>query len=79
MGISLSTNNKFKYNADSATTVRKHCHENEHECAIENFDIVDHAKNKNHLRLKESLLISSVNPSLINVQQKSLPLSLFEE
>lgn len=78
IGLSLLTNNHYTYNAVTATTVLKHCHENEHDCGIDNFDIVGHARNKYHLRLKESLLISSVNPSLINVQQKSIPLSLFE-
>ena len=78
MGLSLLTNKPFTYNANSATAVHKHCRELAHECNIDNFKIVGHASNKFHLRLKESLLISMVKPTIINVQKKSMPLNLFE-
>ena len=77
MGISLLTNKPLTYNANNATAINKHCHELEHECSIDNFQIVGHANNKFHLRLKESFLISMVNPTIINVQKKSIPLCVF--
>ena len=79
MGISLATNKPLAYNANNATAIRKHCHDNEHDCSIDNFSIIGHASNKFHLRLKESFLISKVNPTIINVQKKSIPLCLFEK
>ena len=78
MGISPLTNKLFTYNANNATAINKHCHELEHETSIDNFQIVGHANNKFHLRLKESFLISMVNPTIINVQKQSIPLCLFD-
>ena len=78
MGISLLTNKLFTYNANNATAINKHCHELEHETSIDKFQIVGHANNKFHLRLKESFLISMVNPTIINVQKQSIPLCLFD-
>ena len=78
MGISLLTNKLFTYNANNATAINKHCHQLEHETSIDNFQIVGHANNKFHLRLKESFLISMVNPTIINVQKQSIPLCLFD-
>lgn len=77
MGISLLTNKPLSYNEKNATAVNKHCHDNSHLCTIDNFKIIGQATNKFHLRLKESFLISQVNPSIINVQKKSVPLCLF--
>ena len=69
MGISILTNNLLKYNATNATAVRKHCNYLEHDNSVDNIQIVGHASNKFHLRLKESLLISMVSPTIINVQK----------
>ena len=77
LGISLLTDRSLKYNADYATAINKHCVDNSHNCSMNNFKIVGHASNKFHLRLKESLLISQVNPNIINVQKQSIPLDLF--
>ena len=77
MGISILTDNPLKYNATHATAVRKHCCDLEHDSSIDDIQIVGHASNKFHLRLKESLLISMVNPTIINVQKKSIPLCVF--
>ena len=77
MGLSILTSNLLKYNASNATAVRKHCNDLEHDNNIDNIQIVGHASNKFHLRLKESLLISMVNPTIINVQKKSIPLCVF--
>ena len=78
LGISLLTSNALKYNDTYATAIRKHCHDNGHNCSINDFKIVGHASNKFHLRLKESLLISKDRPDIINVQKKSVPLHLFK-
>ena len=77
MGISILTGNLLKYNASNATAVRKHCNDLEHDNSTDNIQIVGHASNKYHLRLKESLLTSLVNPTIINVQKKSIPLYVF--
>ena len=69
MGISILTGNLLKYNASNATAVRKHCNDLEHDNGTDNIKIVGHASNKYHLRLKESLLTSLVNPTIINVQK----------
>ena len=77
MGISILTGNLLKYNASNATAIRKHCNDLEHDNSTDNIQIVGHASNKYHLRLKESLLTSLVNPTIINVQKKSIPLYVF--
>ena len=77
MGISLLTNKPLTYNANNATGIKKHCHELEHHSNIDDFQIVGHASNKFHLRMKESLLIKLEKPSIINVQKKSIPLCVF--
>ena len=77
MGVSILTNNRKTYNANSATAVHKHCHDLEHENDIDSIQIVGHASNKFHLRIKESLLCSLVKPTIINVQKKSIPLYVF--
>ena len=77
MGLSLLTDKLLKYNVANATAVRKHCNDLSHDNNIDNIQIVGHASNKFHLRLKESFLISMVNPTIINVQKKSVPLYVF--
>ena len=77
LGVSVLTENAYTYNESNATAVNKHCHDLNHASSIDNFQIVGHASNKYHLRLKESLLIGMVKPTIINVQKKSLPLCLF--
>ena len=79
MGGFLLTNNRYTYNANNATAVKKHCHDLKHENDIDSICVVGHASNKFHLRIKESLLISMVNPTIINVQKKSVPLCVFGE
>ena len=77
IGCSISTNNRLAQNTNTQTTVNKHSIDFGHNIDLSNFSIVGHAGNKYHLRLKESLLISLVKPSLINVQKKSIPLYVF--
>ena len=77
MGTSILTGNPRTYNENTA--VNQHCHGDDHDNAasIDEFEVVGHASNKFHLRLKESLLIGVVKPTIINVQKKSVPLCLF--
>ena len=77
LGVSILTENLFSYNENSANAVRQHCHDCDHPASMDNFQVVGHANNKFHLRLKESLLIGVVKPTIINVQKKSVPLCLF--
>ena len=78
IGCSIFTNNRLSHNTNTSTAVNKHSHEFGHTINMDNFNVVGHATNKYHLRLKESLLISLVKPTLINVQKKSLPLYVFK-
>ena len=77
MGTSLFTNNQYTYNSNNATAIHKHSYDFGHETNARNFNIVGHASNKFHLRLKEAFLISLEKPTLINVQKKDLPLKVF--
>ena len=77
LGVSILIENLLSYNENSATAVRQHCHDCDHPASMDNFQVVGHANNKFHLRLKESLLTGVVKPTIINVQKKSVPLCLF--
>ena len=77
LGVSVLTNKESKYNENTATAVSKHCHDHNHIPNIENFQIIGHANSKQHLLLKEALLIGVVKPTIINIQKFSLPLELF--
>ena len=77
LGVSILTENLYAYSEKTATAVRQHCHNCNHPASMDNFQVVGHANNKFHLRLKESLLIGVVKPTIINVQKKSVPLCLF--
>ena len=77
-GVSILTGNPLSYNEKTATAVNQHFHGDghDHAASIENFEIVGHANNKFHLHLKESPLIGVVRSNIVNVQKKSVPLSL---
>ena len=77
LGLSIVTNREFKFNNKLATSVRKHCVHNSHNNCLDNFKIIGGAKNKFHLKLKESLIIHKEKPDL-NIAKESLPLKLFE-
>ena len=77
LGVSILTENLHTYNEKTAIAVKQHCHDHDHAASKDNFQVVGHANNKFHLRLKESLLIGVVKPTIINVQKKSVPLCLF--
>ena len=78
LGLSVLTNKALKYTEKDATVIRKHCHQCEHYCTVDNFKIVGNATNDFYLKLKESLLILKMKPSL-NIAQESIPLLLFED
>ena len=57
LGLSVLTNNKLKYNKNSATAVRTHIHDCDHASSLHDFKIIGSASNDFHLKIKESLLI----------------------
>ena len=68
---------ELKYTEKDATAIRKHCYNHVHTADTSCFSLVGNAANKYHLKLKESLLILKMKPSL-NVAKESMPLHLFE-
>ena len=77
IGKSILTEKPLKYNEKDATAIRKHCHHSNHQPDISCFSSIGSASNKFHLRLKESLLILKLKPSL-NIAKESMPLLLFD-
>ena len=77
LGKSILTEKNLKYNEKDATAIRKHCHNHGHTADTSCFSLVGNAANKYHLKLKESLLILKMKPSL-NIAKESMPLHLFE-
>ena len=64
LGKSILTEKNLKYTEKDATAVRKHCHNQCHTANPSCFSLVENAGNKYHLKLKESLLILKMKPSL---------------
>ena len=77
LGKSILTEKNLKYTEKDGTAIRKHCHNHGHTADTSYFSLVGNAANKCHLKLKESLLILKMKPSL-NVAKESIPLHLFE-
>ena len=77
LGKSILTEKNLKYTEKDATAIRKHCHNHCHTADTSCFSLVGNAANKYHLKLKESLLILKMKPSL-NVAKESMQLYLFE-
>ena len=77
LGKSILNEKNLKYSEKGATTIRKHCHNHYHTADTSCFSLVGNAANKYHLKLKESLHILKIKPSL-NVAKESMPLYLFE-
>ena len=77
IGKSILTEKPLKYNEKDATAIRKHCHHKDHRTDINCFSLIGSASNKFHLKLKESLLILKMKPSL-NIAKESMPLMLFD-
>ena len=40
LGLSVFTEKPLKYRKKDATAIKKHCHQNEHRCRLDNFEIV---------------------------------------
>ena len=82
--MSNSQFNKFKPRISSrinhekdATAIRKHCHQNEHHCSVDDFEILGTAVNDFHLKLKKYLVIL-IMKSCLNIAQESMALYLFD-
>ena len=52
LGLSVLTNKALKYTEKDAAVIRKHCHQCEHYCTVDNFKIVGNANNDFYLKLK---------------------------
>ena len=73
----LQTGKNLNYTEKDANAIRKHCHNHGHAADTSCFSLVGNAVNKYHVKLKESLLILKIKPSL-NVPKESMPLHLLE-
>ena len=76
LGISKRTGKSLKYNASQATVVQQHLVTSTHLGNIDNFKVIGYARNDFELLIKESLIISKLDPSL-NKQVESFRLQLF--
>ena len=76
LGISKRTGKGLKYNASNATVVQQHLVNLNHQGSIDNFKVLGYAKNDFELLIKESLLITKLNPTL-NKQVDCFKLQLF--
>ena len=77
LGKSILSEKNLKHTEKDATAIRKYCHNHCHIADTSCFSLVGNAANKYHLKLKESLLILKMKPSL-NVAKDSMLLYLFE-
>ena len=76
LGLSIFTDKPYKYTKENATSVRKHIADFQHAPHMDEFSVIGSASNDYHLKIKESLLINKLKPSL-NSQGDSIPLLLF--
>ena len=74
---SILTKKPLKYNEKDRTAVRKHCHQQNHPADCSCFSLIENATSNYHLKLKESLAIFKLKPSLKSAKE-SMPLYLFE-
>ena len=74
-GVSTLTGKKSK--AKTTTALKDHILLCDHVVHLEEFKLLAISNSEFHLNIKESLLISPDNPEL-NINQKSLPLYLFD-
>ena len=77
LGKSTLTEKPSKYNGKDATTITKHCHQNNHQADSSYFTLIGSASDNSHLKLKESLLILKLKPWL-NVGKESMSSYLFD-
>ena len=64
LGKSILTEKQPKYNDKDGSAIRKHCRQNNHQADSSCFTVIGSASNNFHLKLKESLLILKLKPSL---------------
>ena len=57
LGVSILTNRNYGYQENTATAVRNHCHDLNHQCNLDDFMIIGNANNKYYLTIKEALII----------------------
>ena len=80
LGLSLRTDKQFTYNPthNNNSGILIHINDQNNNCLgnTNNFKIIGKAQNDFFLRIKESLLIRKLKPSL-NTQDNSIPLQLF--
>ena len=81
LGLSVRTGKEFKYNPKNSnnTSVLDHIHQsNQCNGNMDSFELIGGARNDFFLRIKESLLIKKVKPTLLNRNGRSIPLHLFD-
>ena len=66
VGLSFFTQKALNYciQKKNAAAIKKHCHQNDHRCNADDFEIVDNAVNDFYFKLKESLLVLKMKPCL---------------
>ena len=81
LGRSIRTGKDFTFNPKNSnnTAVLEHIHQSK-QCkgSLDSFEIIGGARNDFHLRIKESLLVKKVKPTLFNRAETSIPLKLFD-
>ena len=81
LGLSIRTGKVFTYNPgnNNNTTVLEHINKS-NGCGgtLDSFEIIGGARNDYLLKMKESLLIKKIKPSLLNQSSHSVPLQLFD-
>ena len=81
LGVSYRTGKALTYNPkySNNTAVLDHINQpNQCSGTIDSFEIIGGAKNDFFLKIKESLLIKKIKPSLLNKNSYSVPLQLFD-
>ena len=81
LGLSWRTGGKLTYNPrqKNNTAVLNHINQSDRCCGtLDSFEIIGGARNDFFLRIKESLLIKKIKPTLINPNSQSIPLLLFD-
>ena len=81
LGLSYRTGKNLTYNPKYAnnTTVLDHINQsNSCNGTVDSFEIIGGAKNDFFLKIKESLLIKKIKPTLLNKNSYSVPLKLFD-
>ena len=81
LGLSIRTGKGLTYNPryTNNTTVLDHINRpNDCSGTLNSFEIIGGAKNDFFLKIKESLLIKKVKPTLLNKNSYSVPLELFD-